>query len=227
MKKLLFVLLVSTLVVSNVSAQMRFGGNVNINSYRESGVYNQYGEKTDQKSFQIVLKPKFFWYLNEKMQLGTRLGFGYGNLKEGIVFDQSAHEDETLKTGKSIGWSLAPYYSYRLLNWKIVSVWLEANAYVGQFYNVSDQKEKSSFPEMWGRQTEYGFQVLPVVAIDITETLALDLHVGILSLGWAGSTSHYDDGTTSTTSYLDIRKGGWDGLVQGLTSYGIGIYKRF
>lgn len=226
MKKLFIVLLAAVIVVPDISAQMRFGGNVNINSSKQTGVNNQYGKKTDQKSFQVVLKPKLYWYLNEKMQIGTRLGFGYGNLTEGIVYDQDPYKDEQ-EIGKSIGWSLAPYYAYRLLNWKIVSVWLEANAYVGQFYNVSDQQEKILFPEMWARQTEYGFQILPVVGIDITETLTLDLHVGILSLGWAGSTSHYGDGTTSTASYLDIRKGGFDGLVQGLTSYGIGISKKF
>lgn len=226
MKKLLFVLLTATIVVPDISAQMRFGGNININSSKQTGVYDQYGKKTDQKSFQVVVKPKLYWYLNEKMQIGTRLGFGYGNIEEGIFFDQDPYQSEQ-KIGKSIGWTIAPYYAYRLLNWKIVSVWLEANAYVGQFYNVSDQKERSLFPEMWDRQAEYGFQILPVVGIDITETLTLDLHVGILSLGWSGSTSRYGDGTTSTASYLDIRKGGFDGLVQGLASYGIGISKKF
>ncbi|MBP9992005.1 MAG: hypothetical protein KBS73_00990 [Bacteroidales bacterium] len=45
MRKILFILLASTFVFSNLSAQMRFGGNININSSKQTGVYDQYGKR--------------------------------------------------------------------------------------------------------------------------------------------------------------------------------------
>lgn len=72
---------------------------------------------------------------------------------------------------------------------KILNIWLEGNAFIGQMYN-------------------------------------LDLHLGVISLGWAGTYSKYEYGTVSTSA-LDVRKGGVDGLIQGFRDYGIGITKKF
>ena len=218
-----FAIVVLSAGMANAQRKVNVGGNFNIN-------FDDYTIKTldgktlsGEGTFQIVLKPKIFWYLNEKMQIGGRMGFGFGRLTTGLVYDEDDGKEKEAAVGRAIGWSIAPFFGYKLLTWKIFNVWLEANVFAGQNYNIA----KSGIPPTeWKNQTQYGFQILPVLSIDLNETLALDFHLGILSLGWLGTVSNYSDHSVITSSW-DMRKGGFDGLAQGFYDYGIGISKRF
>lgn len=199
-----------------------FGGNVNINFDNSWTRYNTNNGKNDIQNrsdnlFQIVLKPKVCWYLNENMQVGGRIGFSFGN------FDMGTKEHKAQSIGRAIGWSLNPYYSYRLIQWKRLGAWIEANVLLGQYYNV---KNDYLFASEWSKMTEYGVQILPVLDIYLAEGFSLELHFGILSLGWYGTTAQFDDRKEITSSW-DIRKGGLDGLFYGFANYGIGLVRRF
>lgn len=198
-----------------------FGGNVNINfdnawtKYKDSG--SGFQPTGNNGLFQIVIKPKFCWFINEKMQAGGRVGVSYGH------FDMGMKEHPETSVLRAAGWNLNPYYSYRLIQWRRLGIWLEANALVGQYYNT--QKDYDAKKE-WGMMTEYGVQVLPSLDIYLAEGFSLELHFGILSLGWYGTSSKYEDRTEVTSSW-DIRKGGLDGLLYGFSNYGIGLVRRF
>ena len=79
MKRLLFAAIALTLFPVNAGAQamkMKFGGNFNINIDKDVVDYKNGSTGSDVKrnTFQVVLKPKLYWYINEKMQFGSFIG---------------------------------------------------------------------------------------------------------------------------------------------------------
>lgn len=221
MKKAIFILL-SIFIAVSASAQFHFGGSFSINFDNEHTKYSSGKSENKENAFLINLKPKVYWNLTEKMQVGGRIGFAFGRLNTGIVYDSEKKESTDI-VNRALGWSLSPFFGYRLLNWKRISVWAEANAFFGQCYNTEKNKTVTS---VWGTRTEYGFQILPYVNFDLTEKLSLQLHVGFLSLGWYGTRSDYPDKVITTSSW-DLHKGGFAGLAQGFADYGIGLVKKF
>lgn len=222
MKKF-FLILITILLVSSASAQVHFGGNINVNFNKEKGTLKDGAQLYTQNEYQVNLKPKIYWNVNEKLHVGSRLGFAFGRIKTGEAYDP-IYNISAPSIDRAVGWSFNPFCSFKLLKvFKILNIWLEGNAFIGQMYNIADKKD---FSDAWSNQLQYGVQVLPVVGIDLNETLSLDLHLGVISLGWAGTYSKYEYGTVSTSA-LDVRKGGVDGLIQGFRDYGIGITKKF
>ena len=219
-KTIISFLLVSVAFVAN--AQVNVGGQFSVNFGGEHTVFYS-GAVTDKENAHMInLKPKIYWNINEKMQLGGRVGFAFGRLTSGTVYDQKKQEQKN-EINRALGWSLSPFFGYKLLDWKTVSIWAEANVFYAQYYNM-DKAQKLS--EAWGKAAEYGFQILPVINIDLTEKLALQLHLGFISFGWYGTWAQYPDRVT-TTSLWDLHKGGFAGLAQGFADYGIGIVRKF
>lgn len=225
MKKTLLALLLVIFAFS-AKAQFNFGGQFSINFGNERTSYNSGVSTNKENAHMINLKPKIYWNLNEKMQIGGRIGFAYGRLTTGIIYDSSGEEAQREIIHRAVGWSLSPFFGYRLLTWKRISVWAEANLFFGQTYNVEKSNDVIVSSKEWNRQSEYGFQILPVVNIDLKDNLALQLHAGFISLGWYGTTSRYPDRVV-TTSTCDLHKGGFAGIAQGLLDYGIGLVKKF
>lgn len=221
MKKIFSTLLLVFIAVS-ANAQFHFGGQFSINFANEHTDYSSGFTDNKEHAYLVNLKPKVYWNIGEKMHVGGRIGFAFGRLTNGVIFE-SEKKDQTVNVNRAVGWSLSPFFGYRVLDWKIVSVWAEANAFIGQYFNVNKPKVGSS---EWGSQMEYGFQILPVVNIDLTEKLALQLHLGFISLGWYGTRADYPDKVVTTSSW-DLHKGGFAGIAQGLADYGIGLVKKF
>ena len=221
MRKIFLILLLAFITLS-ANAQFHFGGSFSINFANEHIDWDSGATDNKEHAYMVNLKPKVYWNIGEKMQVGGRIGFAFGRLTNGLIYE-SEKKDETVNVNRAIGWSLSPFFGYKLLNWRILSVWAEANAFVGQYYNVNKPHIGSN---EWGSQMEYGFQILPVVNIDLTEKLALQLHLGFISLGWYGTRADYPN-KVITTSTWDLHKGGFAGLAQGLADYGIGLVKKF
>lgn len=222
MKKVIFTLLLS-LAAFSASAQFHFGGQFSINFSNEHSSFSSGITSDKENAYLVNLKPKIYWNIGEKMQIGGRIGFAFGRLTNGVFYESEKKEEVSSSVNRAIGWSLSPFFGYKLLNWKAVSVWAEANAFVGQYYNVDKTRRGSS---EWGNQTEYGFQILPVLNIDLNEKLALQFHLGFISLGWYGTRAEYPEKVV-TTSTWDLHKGGFAGVAQGLVDYGIGLVRKF
>lgn len=222
MKKL--VIMLSLLLPVAASAQFHVGGQFNINFDNEATNYSSGVAEFKEKEFVVSLRPKIYWYLNDKMQLGGRVGIGFGRLTSGTLYDsESKDKDATNTVNRALGWSLCPFYGYKLVDWEKVRLWVNANVFFGQYYNVGGENKKIS---EWANLTTYGFQILPVIDIRLKESWFLQLHLGFISLGWAGQTYNYPSKTVVTSSW-DMRKGGFDGLLQGFRDYGIGLVKEF
>lgn len=210
------------LIAISANAQFHYGGQFSINFSNEHTTFDSGTTVDKEHACLFNIKPKIYWNLNDKMQIGGRIGFGFGRLTTGIVYDSEKWAEADV-VNRAIGWSLSPFFGYRLLDWKVVQVWTEANVFVGQYYNIGERHWGVS---EWGRSTEYGFQILPVINIDLTVNLALQLHLGFISLGWYGTKSEYPDKVV-TTSTWDLHKGGFAGVAQGLLDYGIGVVRKF
>ena len=220
MKKLFSTLLLLTIALM-ANAQFHLGGQFSVNFSNEHTEYSSGYTQDVEHAYLVDLLPKMYWNLNEKMQIGGRIGFAFGRLNSGYIFDPDL--DPLYSVYRAVGWSVSPFFGYKLLNWKIVSVWCEANVFLSKYYNTD--KKKAEYEE-WSTDTEYGFQILPVINVDITETMAIQLHVGVASIGWCGSRADYPSKVV-TTSTWDIHKGGIYGLIQGISKYGIGIVRKF
>ena len=224
MKRIIVACLLAFITVS-ANAQFHLGGQFSINFANEHTDYSSGAIDNKEHAYLVNLRPKVYWNIGEKMQVGGRIGFAFGRMATGLVYDEKKSDSEktVIEVNRAIGWSVSPFFGYKLLNWKKVGVWAEANAFVGQYYNVNKPQTGS---KEWSNQMEYGFQILPVVNIDLTEKLALQLHLGFISLGWYGTRADYPDRVVTTSSW-DIHKGGFAGLAQGLADYGIGLVKTF
>ncbi|MCQ2178272.1 MAG: hypothetical protein MJY42_05250 [Bacteroidales bacterium] len=238
--KRLIISLLATLVTISASAQFRIGGNFLLNFTNEKTLYSSGDKKVKDLNYEISLYPKFYWNLNEKMNVGSRVGFSFGRVTTG--YTQIQEEQDLLQylyevlgytypeeqkitkiSNTAISWSLNPFFAYKVLTWKIVSVWAEANVYFGQVFNTGTT-QASVFE--WDKQLQYGVQILPVVEIDITGNLAIQFHLGFPSLMWYGETSHFAD-RLETYNTWTFRKGGLEGLIQGFANYGLGLVRKF
>lgn len=224
MKRIIVACLLAFITVS-ANAQFHLGGQFSINFANEHTDYSSGAIDNKEHAYMVNLKPKVYWNIGEKMQVGGRIGFAFGRMATGLVYDEKKSDSEktVIEVNRAIGWSVSPFFGYKLLNWKKVGVWAEANAFVGQYYNVNKPQTGS---KEWSNQMEYGFQILPVVNIDLTEKLALQLHLGFISLGWYGTRADYPDRVVTTSSW-DLHKGEFSGVAQGLADYGIGLVKTF
>ena len=202
------------------------GGNVNVNVDTYKIKMSDGSYSSADGTFTVSVNPKLVWRLNEKMQAGTRIGVMFGKLTVGKKIEPGTAGDDSGKEIPSVdragGWGVSPFYSYRILDWNKVTVWVEGN---GSFYQLYNSNSSIQYMDEWKYQSIYGFQIVPVIDIMLNEHLSIDFHLGFLSLGWVGTTSHYDN-RIETTSSWDIRKGGLDGFIAGLGLYGIGFTVR-
>ena len=110
MKKLLFAFLTIFLAFSS-EAKVYFGGSFNINFDTVKDTYNNGEVIINDKTYQLGFNPKVYWNISEKMQLGGRVGFQYGQMYTGSVFswDGDINKEEPI-VNRAIGWSAAPFF---------------------------------------------------------------------------------------------------------------------
>ncbi len=244
MKRVFIVIISLILLIGNADAQpmkMKFGGNFSINLDQDIVDYNLSGKDSEirQNAFQMTFLPKFYWYINEKMQFGAFVGLGYGNIATGLVNSKNNKTtiispdgtiilptEPEIEVGKSIGWNLTPYFGYKLLHFDKLDVWAEASAYYGMYYKINGGGSDLDAVTAWNTRIFYGVQVMPVIDFALTDKLAIQVHAGIIALGWNGEIQLHEDRKETKTS-LDVHKGGFSGLLNSISDFGIGIVKRF
>lgn len=89
----------------SANAQFHFGGSFSINFSNERTSFTSSGVSIDKEhAYLINLKPKFHWDLNEKMQVGGRIGFAFGKLTTGMIYDSNKKEDIEI-VNRAVDWS--------------------------------------------------------------------------------------------------------------------------
>lgn len=152
-----------------------------------------------ENGWSFALTPEIGWRINEKINLGVRIGGSYAN----TVTDYSlAILDTTFSTNLRIhtgSWEVTPYARYRLktlFNGK-VGVWLEAHLYAGmEFPRVIDGEVKGTDYDGLRHSVTYGAQLSPVITYQFNRKSTFQIFFSILSLGYSGSTFCYTDPIT-------------------------------
>ena len=141
MKKL--VIMLALLLPVAASAQFHVGGQFNINFDNEATNYSSGAAEFKEKEFVVSLRPKIYWYLNDKMQLGGRVGIGFGRLTSGTLYDsESKEKDATNTVNRALGWSLCPFYGYKLVDASCSNSLLEIIDEADKFMYEKKRKNK-------------------------------------------------------------------------------------
>lgn len=214
--------------------KLYYGYNFDIYYHNDS----RSNEKTN--GYSISLTPELGWRLNERMQMGLRLG---GSIQDATIsysyldFDDSKKtEDLRVLQGT---WEVTPYFRYRLktlFNDKI-GVWLEGHAYTGmEFPRVTAGDFSGTDYDGLKHSVIYGAQISPVITYQFNEKSTFQIFFSILSIGYSGTTFFYQDPVmgkyTENTNDVIIFSGKLRNLIAnqytpGLYGFKLGIQKSF
>ena len=159
---------------------------------------------SSSSSYKIVLSPQIGWAFNEKLWLGTRIGFTMNSSKTvdiiqaiNDIADNEEAGEVNINRGKprkDIGWVINPFVRYKILTLgarERLGVWVEGHVFFGMEYPNMGEGDHGLFSD-FKRRSIYGAQVLPVASFSINKNTSLYVHLALLSIGYAGSTTVYD-----------------------------------
>ena len=190
--------------------------------------HNDTGEKSDAEEWSFLINPNIGYHFNPRLEAGCRFGISFSNqidnyennnswlfnsdlgILNGISQDDFQVDDSEGNLEikhKKIGWNIAPFVRYRLLSFfdEKLCIWADAHVYYGMQYPRSSRlagtNEKIENPYRY--QANYGIQIMPMISYKVTDKYRINLHFGIASLAYAGSTKFYEN-TDKTTSSNDV-----------------------
>lgn len=217
MKKLILALLALTFAV-NAGAQMFRGFSFDV-SYANDGSRSGGNRALDSETYGVALSPQLGWFVNDKLAIGARASFNMKqtNSNSSSALDQLLDDSNNVASvDRSIGWDIAPFAAYNLFNIgkkERLGVWAEAHAYFG----VNYPRDYNYFKH----QYNYGVQVVPVVSFKINEKTMFLAHFAILSVGYAGTSTVYDNRTDFSNTAL-LFTGKITGLLR--SAFATGLY---
>ena len=153
-----------------------------------------------ENGWSVTLEPEIGWQMNERTQLGMRLGGTYQHTYATYTYEtingNQVSEDLRIRQGC---WEITPYARYRLktlFNDK-VGIWLEGHLYAGmEFPRVTAGNIKGTDYEGLRHSVIYGLQVSPVVTYQFNKKSSFQIFFSILSLGYSGTTFCYTNPQT-------------------------------
>ena len=103
MNKKLIISLALLLSAAAANTQFHFGGQVSINFENERTSYNSGVVNNKENAYIVSLKPKLYWNINDKMQVGGRIGFAFGRLTSGTIYDSEVKDPVSIVTSREAG----------------------------------------------------------------------------------------------------------------------------
>lgn len=160
-----------------LDAQDYIGGSA---SFGISSLGGHHGDKT----VSAALSPDFGWFAAEDFLIGFR---------PSVSFSRQNQSEHT-----TFGMGLAPYFRYRLLDYKRLGIWAEGVASLG-FYNDWYHSKKNH------STINYELRLLPVLTFSLNSHLLLESRVNLCSFGLTGSATRAADWDDKGYRYSD-----WD-----------------
>lgn len=226
MKKL-FAIFALSMLCAPAFAQWFGGCSFDLN-YTNNG--NTLEAKPTNEQYNVNLSPQFGRFFNDKFCAGARISFKMGKryLNESFIDQATKAVATSTQTRTSIGWDVNPYVQYRIMQFgknNRWGVWAEAGGYLGINYPTKGGTDE------FKQQITYGIQALPFVSFNINEKTSILLHVAILSVGYAGTTTKYE-GYDEYENTAVLFTGKIMGLFRtaftgGMTGLRVGMCKRF
>lgn len=171
------------------------------------------------ETYGIALSPQFAYAFSEKSMAGVAINFDWTQNRENsnIIDELTGATTTATDITKTMGWSVAPFYRYKLMDvWKF-GVWADLHAFYGMKY-PSDAP--GFLAPSYKKAAAYGVQLCPMVSIPVNDKMSVNLHVSILSLGWAGSATYNKDNSVSYTSTARLFSGKITGVLNSLVTSG-------
>lgn len=205
-------------------------------------IYYHHDTRSSQKSngWSLRVMPEFGYKINQRTQVGLRLGGSYSSIRTDYLLTNLEGKDEVRNLRISNGtWEVTPYGRYRLktlFNDKI-GIWLEAHLYAGmEFPRVLDGDIKGTDYDGLRYSVTYGAQISPVITYQFNEKSTFQIFFSILSFGYSGTAFCYS--TEERGRYkeysndLIIFSGKLSNLIAnqftpGLYGLKIGVQKKF
>lgn len=220
--------------------------------------HNDSEDKSNAEEWSFLINPNIGYHFNPKLEAGCRFGLSFSNQIDdyknsnlwwfnagtGGIFGDFNEEDydgddsdATVEIKhKKIGWNLAPFVRYKLLSFfdEKLCIWADAHVYYGMQYPRSSQLVGSNetIDNPYKYQANYGIQIMPMISYKVTEKYRINLHFGIASLAYAGTTKYYDNDKTTRSNDVILFSNKISGLVKsqfttGLYGLRIGLGRNF
>ncbi|MCQ2340452.1 MAG: hypothetical protein MJZ79_06725 [Paludibacteraceae bacterium] len=197
--------------------------------------HNDTQDRLNLNGWSFTLTPEFGYKVNERTQVGLRLGGSFYSQHETYTIKDVFGEDYDVKLKIRGGsWELAPYGRYCLktyLNGR-VSIWLELHGYVNMMFpTVVDGDPMGTDYQGLKYSITYGAQLSPLLKFKFNEKSTFNFFFSILSLGYSGTARMYKN-TTEYSNDLILFSGKLSNLVAnqftpGLYGIKFGVQKSF
>lgn len=227
MKKALLTLALAAFAFA-ANAQFVLGGQIDFRSFGGSTAYNHVDPiaagsydyvtpgYTEVNTNTLSILPKIGYNLNEKMQVGAKLGFVWNKTKDFSGYDvirSQVADFEGWTSESSLGFIVAPYFRYNFANSGKFTFFCEAqvalqinpnaklhtynSAYTIAGVNIAEVDEDDLTYSF--KSTSIALTIVPGVNYKINDKFSADLYVDLLGLGFTHRT---------TTTFNDYTVGG-------------------
>lgn len=180
MKKLsLFILLFMIMTIGMLNAQLFTGGHI---SFSTEGGTEDYGSGTQDKTSYLDLSfsPMAGYFLSEDLAAGARL---LVSIDKTTTPPFSPGNDETINSETTFG--IMPFIRYYAIHVNKLSVFGQAQGGI----SFGKEKTKTGSTETDGpKTTTFGFGVVPGIALDISDNIALEAHINLFSFAFSVET---------------------------------------
>ena len=190
MKKVLMTLALAAFAFT-ANAQWVIGGQIGID---HAGLHDDNYTTGSVATTDISILPKIGYWLNDNMQVGAQLGWGYTYTRA------YAGADDTYSSHPQSRIEINPYFRYNVANWKNFTVFCEAQLNLtfgleSQRHTIVGGDEATGWPVKQGdAYTEFGLRVVPGLNYAFSDKFSMDLYIDLVSLYWG---MRSDDNTSS------------------------------
>ncbi len=200
MKKLsLSILLFMIITAGMLNAQLFTGGNI---GFSTEGGTEDYGSGTQDKTSYLDLNfgPMAGYFLSEDLAAGARI---LVSIDKTTTPPFSPGGDETVDSETTFG--IMPFIRYYAVHMNKFSVFGQAQGGI----SVGKEKIKTGSTETDGpKTTTFGFGVIPGVALDVSDHVALEAHINLFSFAFSVETEKLEtEFVTSKETTREFRVG--------------------
>ncbi len=193
MKRIPVIILLLTIVTScYLNAQLFTGGSIGFNS---SGGKQDYGTGEQDKTSYMNLdfSPAIGYFLSENLAAGVKIQL---SLDKTTTPPFTAGGDETVDTETEIGF--VPFIRYYAARFNKLSVFGQVQAGI----TMGTEKTKTGSTETDGpKTTTIMFNVLPAVALEVSDHLMLEAYINLFRFGFSSETEKNGDNKETTNNF--------------------------
>ena len=177
MKKILLTLALAAFAMT-ANAQWVLGGNIGID--HNNNHTNDYVTGTTTTNINIL--PKIGYWLNDNMQIGAQLGWGYTYTRN------YAGANDTYTSHPQSNIQINPYFRYNVTSWKNFTVFCEAQLNIAfglesKIHSFVNGSETTGFPADQGDAYKaLTLRVVPGMNYSFNDKFSMDLYINLASL---------------------------------------------